>query len=77
MFHFAANWDAIKAEISYSNVIQRDNLIFAKKLDKKLVAIAKEGDKKVNRYMHRVSLKKGGINFHGGQKTSTFLFEVD
>ena len=43
----AANWDAIKNEISYSNVIQRDNLIFARKLDKKLVAVAKEGDKKV------------------------------
>ena len=43
-----ANWDDIKAEISYSNVIQRDNLIFAKKLDKKLVPIAIEGDKKVD-----------------------------
>merc|ERR1711879_314351 len=40
-----ANWDAIKNEISYSNVIQRDNLMFAKKLDKNLVAIAIEGDK--------------------------------
>jgi len=40
-----ANWDAIKDEISYSNVIQRDNLLFAKKLDKNLLEIAKEGDK--------------------------------
>ena len=43
----SANWDAIKNEISYSNVIQRDNLMFAKKLDKNLVAIAIEGDKNV------------------------------
>jgi len=39
------NWDDIKDEISYSNVIQRDNLLFAKKLDKNLIPIAKEGDK--------------------------------
>ena len=44
---FSANWDAIKDEISYSNVIQRDNLLFAKKLDKNLLEIAKEGDKNV------------------------------
>ena len=43
----SANWDAIKNEISYSNVIQRDNLMFAKKLDKNLVSIAIEGDKNV------------------------------
>merc|ERR1711963_1073389 len=39
------NWDDIKDEISYSNVIQRDNLLFARKLDKNLIPIAKEGDK--------------------------------
>ena len=44
----SANWDAIKNEISYSNVIQRDNLMFAKKLDKNLVSIAIEGDKNVS-----------------------------
>ena len=46
-FLFQVNWDAIKDEISYSNVIQRDNLLFARKLDKNLVPIAKEGDKNV------------------------------
>ena len=42
------NWDDIKNAISYSNVIQRDNLLFAKKLNKNLVSIAKEGDEKVS-----------------------------
>ena len=47
MVCFAANWQDIKEEISYSNVIQRDNILFARKLDKNLIAIAKEGDKNV------------------------------
>ena len=42
------NWEDIKHEISCSNVIQRDNLLFAKKLDKNLIPIAKEGDKDVD-----------------------------
>ena len=42
------NWDDIKNVISYSNVIQRDNLLFAKKLDKELVPVALEGDKNVS-----------------------------
>ena len=42
------NWDDIKNVISYSNVIQRDNLLFAKKLDKDLVSVALEGDKHVS-----------------------------
>ena len=46
-FFFSVNWDDIKDEISYSNVIQRDNLLFARKLDKNLIPIAKEGDKNV------------------------------
>ena len=41
----AANWDDIKYEITCSNVIQRDNVLFAKKLSKNLVQRAKEGDK--------------------------------
>ena len=45
----SANWEDIKDEISHSNVIQRDNILFAKKLDKNLMAIAKEGDKDVKK----------------------------
>ena len=44
----SVNWDDIKNVISYSNVIQRDNLLFAKKLDKELVSVALEGDKHVS-----------------------------
>ena len=43
----SANWEDIKYEISCSNVIQRDNVLFAKKLDKSLLVMAKEGDKEV------------------------------
>jgi hypothetical protein len=42
------NWEAIKVEISCSNVIQRDNLTFAKALDKGLMDIAKENDDTVS-----------------------------
>ena len=47
-FIFTANWEDIKYEISCSNVIQRDNVMFAKKLDKTLVVMAKEKDKEVS-----------------------------
>ena len=47
----SVNWDDIKNVISYSNVIQRDNLLFAKKLDKELVPVALEGDKHVSCYV--------------------------
>ena len=46
-YFFLANWEDIKYEISCSNVIQRDNVLFAKKLDKTLVGMAKETDKEV------------------------------
>ena len=42
------NWDDIKTEIVRSNVIQKNNILFAKKLDKSLVKVAKEGDKNVS-----------------------------
>ena len=57
----SANWDAIKNEISYSNVIQRDNLVFAKKLDKNLVAIAVEGDKHVRINTHFNSVHRSDL----------------
>ena len=41
------NWEDIKTEIICSNVIQKNNILFAKKLDKTLIKIAKEGDKNV------------------------------
>ena len=43
------NWEAIKVEISCSNVIQRDNLSFAKALDKDMMDIAKENDVTVSK----------------------------
>ncbi len=45
---FAVNWEAIKVEISCSNVIQRDNLTFARALDRGLMDIAKENDDTVS-----------------------------
>jgi len=44
------NWEDIKTEIICSNVIQKNNILFAKKLDKTLLAVAKEGDKKAKNY---------------------------
>ena len=41
------NWEDIKYQICYSNVIQRDNLLFARRLDKSLVLLAKEKAKEV------------------------------
>ena len=43
----AGNWEDIKYQICYSNVIQRDNLLFARRLDKSLVMLAKEKAKEV------------------------------
>lgn len=39
------NWAEIKDEISCSNVLQRDNVSFARKLDRNLLELAKEEDK--------------------------------
>ena len=46
---FTANWEDIKYEISCGNVIQRDNMMFSKKLDKTLVVMAKEKYKEVSK----------------------------
>ena len=42
------NWDDIMDEICRSNIIQRDNVKFAKKLSKHLVPLAKEKNKMVS-----------------------------
>ena len=39
---FAENWDDVCDEICRSNIIQRDNQKFARKLNKDLVKLAKE-----------------------------------
>ena len=44
---FAANWADIRWQISYSNVIQRDNAQFVRRLDRTLVDMAKEKAKEV------------------------------
>jgi hypothetical protein len=46
------NWEDIKTEIICSNVIQKNNILFARKLDKALIKIAKEGDKNVCILLH-------------------------
>ena len=46
-FVFAANWADIRWQISYSNVIQRDNAEFVRTLDRTLVDMAKEKAKEV------------------------------
>ena len=44
---FLANWADIRWQISYSNVIQRDNAEFVRRLDRSLVDLAKEKAKEV------------------------------
>ena len=44
------NWEEIVDEISCSNILQRDNIMFAKKLSKNLVALAKEKDANVSSF---------------------------
>ena len=46
----AVNWEAIMDEICRSNIMQRDNKKFAKKLDKNLAKLAKEKNKTVSKY---------------------------
>ena len=48
MFTFSVNWEEIVEEICRSNIIQRDNVKFARKLNKDLVPIAKEKNKTVS-----------------------------
>ena len=48
---FADNWAAVRDEICRSNIIQRDNQKFAKKLSKDLVKLAKERSVLVSRTM--------------------------
>lgn len=42
MFFLVDNWDDVCDEICRSNIIQRDNQKFARKLNKDLVKLAKE-----------------------------------
>ena len=49
---FAANWADIRWQISYSNVIQRDNAEFVRRLDRTLVDMAKEKAKEVRHYRY-------------------------
>ena len=42
------NWDEIQEEMMMSNVLQRDNVIFAKKLDPLLETSARLNDQKVD-----------------------------
>merc|ERR1711892_239448 len=44
------NWEDIKTEIICSNVIQKNNILFARKLDKTLLAVAREGDKNAKNF---------------------------
>ena len=45
-YHHLGNWNAIKTEISLSNVIQRDSVLFARKLG--IEEFAKETEEEVN-----------------------------
>ena len=44
----SVNWGAIMDEICRSNIMQRDNKRFARKLDKSLAKLAKEKNKTVS-----------------------------
>ena len=45
---FVGNWDSIKNEISSSNVLQRDSVMFAKKLGSNMEQFARERDEEVS-----------------------------
>ena len=47
IFVFLGNWEDILVEISSSNIVQRDNIVFARKLNKNLAKLAKEKDSEV------------------------------
>ena len=47
---FSGNWADIRWQISYSNVIQRDNAEFVRRLDRTLVDMAKEKAKEVKQW---------------------------
>ena len=44
---FPGNWESIKTEISYSNVLQRDSVMFAKKLGSNMEQYAKDKEEEV------------------------------
>ena len=44
---FSGNWDSIKSEISSSNVLQRDSVMFAKKLGSNMEQFAREKEEEV------------------------------
>ena len=44
---FVGNWESIKNEISASNVLQRDSVMFAKKLGNNMEQFAKEKEEEV------------------------------
>ena len=48
-FVFSDNWADIRWQISYSNVIQRDNADFVRRLDRSLVDLAREKAKEVRK----------------------------
>ena len=59
------NWDQIREEISCSNVVQRESIIFASKLDKNLTEFAVEMDQEVIReYLRALSKGFSGKEFH-------------
>ena len=48
---YSANWDDSKDEISSRYVVQRDSLVFAKKLDRNLTGFAAELKNEVQRFV--------------------------
>eukprot|EP00092_Neocalanus_flemingeri_P108273 GFUD01139035.1.p2 GENE.GFUD01139035.1~~GFUD01139035.1.p2 ORF type:complete len:132 (-),score=37.41 GFUD01139035.1:29-424(-) len=51
------NWGDILVEISSSNIVQRDNIAFARKLNKNIAKLAKEKDKEAKSNEHLWSRK--------------------
>ena len=47
-YFYLVNWEDILDEISSSNIVQRYNVAFAKKLNKDIAKIAKEKDSEVD-----------------------------
>ena len=51
---FTENWDDVCDEICRSNIIQRDNQKFARKLNKDLVKLAKERSELVSKIIDNI-----------------------
>ena len=66
VFSMSVNWGAIMDEICHSNIMQRDNKKFARKLDKSLAKLAKEKN-------NTVSIAVGGLDSYKHESARVYI----